>query len=58
MRHGFYVIGGKPSANPNDLNQHAHQVYMVLKQTRGKARIAKQIKEEPDMILVELRSLR
>lgn len=57
MRHDFYVIG-KSLADQNDLNQHVHQVYTVLKQTRGRARIAKQIKGETDMIWVELGSLR
>lgn len=57
VRRDFYVIG-KFLADQNDLNQHVHQVYMLSKQARGKARIAKQIKGKTDMVLVELGSLR
>lgn len=56
MRHDFYVIG-KSLADQNDLNQHVHQVYMVLTQTRGEVRIGRQIKGKTDMILIGLRSL-
>lgn len=56
MRHDFYVIG-KSLADQNDLNQHGHHVSMVLTQTRGEVRIARQIKNKTDMILIGLRSL-
>lgn len=56
MRHDFSVIG-KSLADQNDLNRHVHQVYMVLAQTTGEVRIARQIKGKTDMILIGLRSL-